>query len=757
MYRVKLEQFEGPLDLLLFFVRKDELNIYDIPIAYITKQYLEYLHLMRTLNLDIAGEFILMAATLMRIKAKMMLPPDPTTEEEEELIDPRQELSRRLVEYRQFKEASKSLAELDEYWRSVYRRSYFNFDLIPQQTEEAVGLKDISFFDLLTAYKNAMAKKPAVIYHNVERLNVTVEEQQEYIMDFFRDRNMYTFLELVEDMSKIEVVVTFLALLDLVKKGEIAARQTTLFDDIWIYKASAYTDEIPDELRADESETKQPIPLNEETVLTPSDAAVLNEVSSDDTTFAVNESEDTALDSSLTEAATSPDSELANDRIDMAQTDDPVQEVEQATVDMNIEGVTDEAKTDAETVGLNEEIINNEAFVAIPQVEEQPQTEYTDTSEAFADSENDEIIDATAEENLNSLSNENIHSVEKTQSNLSSDETISVSVNESTEADFYTQVPSENISSAQNQSEISHVKTENIDSHGDEFSNEETESLDRTIVNAADDTIATDLTASITEVTVDENVTDDAVFLATTTEDQTITEPVPVERIRTVIAESQVNVNNSDAESVDTITDNAALSDTEDKVIAPTNELIVATAETNADDVDQTPSQVSSNEIGNNSKTDQTESDTIIPVGEDEPALIRANDVSTTDIQAIHENELTSEDVIERAASEPSQNTDPVHIIEAIHNQNYETIQPDLVKPLVSQDEPRTDGASVVSAKMEDDASKPLTEQHETADATLSRTVTNGEKPSLDEMEKPSIITVFVRKIVSFVKRFFGK
>ncbi|HNC50603.1 MAG TPA: segregation/condensation protein A, partial [bacterium] len=211
MYRVKLEQFEGPLDLLLFFVRKDELNIYDIPIAYITKQYLEYLHLMRTLNLDIAGEFILMAATLMRIKAKMMLPPDPTTEEEEELIDPRQELSRRLVEYRQFKEASKSLAELDEYWRSVYRRSYFNFDLIPQQTEEAVGLKDISFFDLLTAYKNAMAKKPAVIYHNVERLNVTVEEQQEYIMDFFRDRNMYTFLELVEDMSKIEVVVTFLA------------------------------------------------------------------------------------------------------------------------------------------------------------------------------------------------------------------------------------------------------------------------------------------------------------------------------------------------------------------------------------------------------------------------------------------------------------------------------------------------------------------------------------------------------------------
>ncbi|HNE84255.1 MAG TPA: segregation/condensation protein A, partial [bacterium] len=534
MYRVKLEQFEGPLDLLLFFVRKDELNIYDIPIAYITKQYLEYLHLMRTLNLDIAGEFILMAATLMRIKAKMMLPPDPTTEEEEELIDPRQELSRRLVEYRQFKEASKSLAELDEYWRSVYRRSYFNFDLIPQQTEEAVGLKDISFFDLLTAYKNAMAKKPAVIYHNVERLNVTVEEQQEYIMDFFRDRNMYTFLELVEDMSKIEVVVTFLALLDLVKKGEIAARQTTLFDDIWIYKASAYTDEIPDELRAEESETEKTIPSNDEPVLTPSEAPVLNEVSSNDTTFAINESGDTALDTSLIEVAASPDSELANDHIDMAQTDGVVQEVEQAAVEMSIESVIEAAKTDAETVELNEEILNNEAFVSAPQTEEQPQTEYTDTSEAFADSENDEIIGATVEENLNSLSDENIYSVEEIRSNSSSDETISVSVNESTEVDFYTQVPSEVTSAEQNQSDISDVKTENMGSHGEDFSHEETELLDRTIENVSDDGIATDLTASISDATVDGNVTDDAVLLISTTEDQTIASPVPVELIRTV-------------------------------------------------------------------------------------------------------------------------------------------------------------------------------------------------------------------------------
>ncbi len=246
MYRVKLEHFEGPLDLLLFFVRKDELDIYDIPISRITKAYLEYIQLMQNLSLDIAGEFILMAATLMRIKAKMMLPPDPSMEEEEEMMDPREELSRRLIEYKQFKDASRSLSELDDYWRSVYRRTYFNFDLLPQETE-AVGLKDVSFFDLLTAYKNALAKKPKIIYHNVERLNVTIEEQTEYIENFFRDRKCFIFSELCDDMSKIEVVVTFLALLDMIKKGEIAIRQTILFDDIWIYKAGDYEDEIPED------------------------------------------------------------------------------------------------------------------------------------------------------------------------------------------------------------------------------------------------------------------------------------------------------------------------------------------------------------------------------------------------------------------------------------------------------------------------------------------------------------------------------
>lgn len=261
MYKVKLENFEGPLDLLLFFVRKDELDIYDIPIAHITRSYLEYLHLMHELNLDIAAEFILMAATLMRIKVKSMLPKDPLDEEEEEALDPREELTRRLIEYRQFKEASKSLAELDEYWRSVYRRSYFNFDLMPQPADEPVGLKDITFFDLLAAYKKALAKKPKIIYHNIERINVTIEEQQEFIFQFFGARHCYLFTDLCSAMSKIEIVVTFLAMLDLIKRGTIAVKQATIFDDIWVYKPEAY---VEDEMEAAEHAEEKRIEAEEQ-------------------------------------------------------------------------------------------------------------------------------------------------------------------------------------------------------------------------------------------------------------------------------------------------------------------------------------------------------------------------------------------------------------------------------------------------------------------------------------------------------------
>ena len=300
LYKIKLQNFEGPLDLLLFFVRKDELNIYDIPLARITKSYLEYLQLMQDLNLDIASEFILMAATLMRIKVRTMLPKDPVAEDEEDMMDPREELSRRLIEYRQFKEASKSLSELDEYWRQVYRRSYFNFDLLPQNEEEVIGLKDISFFDLLAAYKKALEKKPIAVFHSIERLNVTVEDQQKYIMNFFRERTCYLFTELCEDMAKVEIVVTFLALLDLVKRADIAIKQASIFDDIWIYKASEFQEDMIPEAERVETD------LHELTELMNSKNVSHDTVETESTIDAISTVSDVSQDEVSPETLTTP-------------------------------------------------------------------------------------------------------------------------------------------------------------------------------------------------------------------------------------------------------------------------------------------------------------------------------------------------------------------------------------------------------------------------------------------------------------------
>src|SRR5438105_4152504 len=121
-YRIRLEQFEGPLDLLLHLIKKNEINIYDIPIAAITKQYLEYISLMKYLNLDVAGEFLVMAATLIHIKSRMLLPVEAGEEDEDDGEDPRAELVRRLLEYKQFKEAAADLAERGQQWREIFGR-----------------------------------------------------------------------------------------------------------------------------------------------------------------------------------------------------------------------------------------------------------------------------------------------------------------------------------------------------------------------------------------------------------------------------------------------------------------------------------------------------------------------------------------------------------------------------------------------------------------------------------------------------------
>ncbi len=148
MYRVKLSEFEGPLDLLLFFIRRDELDIHDIPISKITREFLEYLHLMATLDLEVAGDFILMAATLMQIKVRMLLPRVEGMEEEE---DPRAELVRRLIEYKRFKEMSLHMEKMDDEQRRVYYRRFFHADPrehLPGEDEETAQGRDVIQFHL---------------------------------------------------------------------------------------------------------------------------------------------------------------------------------------------------------------------------------------------------------------------------------------------------------------------------------------------------------------------------------------------------------------------------------------------------------------------------------------------------------------------------------------------------------------------------------------------------------------------------------
>ena len=234
-YRVKLQEFEGPLDLLLFFIKRDELDIYDIPISKITKEFLEYLHYMQELDLEVAGDFIVMAAELMQIKVKMLLPKAPGEEEEE---DPRAELVRRLLEYKRYKEASGVLARLEDESVKLYYRQAFSAD--PKKVtleEQEESLKNITMYNLIAAFKKVLDSVPTKVYHDVELLNVTIDEQMSYIADVFRYKQESTFFELVAHMTeKIRIIVTVIALLEMSKNKLIGFRPTEYEDDDIVYK-----------------------------------------------------------------------------------------------------------------------------------------------------------------------------------------------------------------------------------------------------------------------------------------------------------------------------------------------------------------------------------------------------------------------------------------------------------------------------------------------------------------------------------------
>lgn len=237
-YKVKLEVFEGPLDLLLYLIKKEEVDIYDIPIERITNQYMEYLALMQMLNLEVAGEFLVMAATLMYIKSRMLLPVEQqvTDADEEEGEDPRWTLIRQLVEYKKFKDAAQQLAQREEETSRMFPRTVG--DDIGIEVEQTVPLAEVSIFDLIHAFNEVLKKTSArEDFREIIEEKFTVSDKIEEILYTLRDRTELVFRELFEQAgSRAEVVVTFLALLELIRLKRLKVRQTEAFGDIQVVK-----------------------------------------------------------------------------------------------------------------------------------------------------------------------------------------------------------------------------------------------------------------------------------------------------------------------------------------------------------------------------------------------------------------------------------------------------------------------------------------------------------------------------------------
>lgn len=236
-YKVELEVFEGPLDLLLYLIKKDEVDIYDIPIERITTQYMEYLNLFKMLDLNIAGEFIVMAATLMLIKSRMLLPVEDREELEEEEDDPRWDLVRQLVEYKKFKDAAAHLHELEFYQENVFSLGFENIMIEPD--DPGLVLTDVSLFDLMTAFNNVLLNAKKETIGEIIRDTYSVADKIDTILNSIRTRSRLVFTEFFgSDASRNEIICTFLALLELIRLRHINVSQDMQFGDIIISRAS---------------------------------------------------------------------------------------------------------------------------------------------------------------------------------------------------------------------------------------------------------------------------------------------------------------------------------------------------------------------------------------------------------------------------------------------------------------------------------------------------------------------------------------
>jgi len=235
-YKVELEVFEGPLDLLLYLIKKDEVDIYDIPIERITQQYMKYIEVMRMLDLNIAGDFLVMAATLMMIKSRMLLPVEERKEDEEEdENDPRWDLVRQLVEYKKFKDAALHLEECEFVQENIFGRDGEGIQLGP---DTELAMQDVNIFDLISAFNDALSKVEREDLKEIFTERFTVGEKIEMIVTSLETADKLRFSGLFSGMvSRVEIVCTFLALLELIRLKQVRARQDSVFGEIVIERA----------------------------------------------------------------------------------------------------------------------------------------------------------------------------------------------------------------------------------------------------------------------------------------------------------------------------------------------------------------------------------------------------------------------------------------------------------------------------------------------------------------------------------------
>ena len=248
-YKIQLEKFEGPLDLLLYLIKKDDIDICDIPIAKITDQYMQYIKTMELLNLEVVGDFLVMAATLMQIKSKMLLPPDPLANLEEQ-FDPRSELVRRLQEYQQFKQVAENLKEKELFRQSLFSR-LVDEEAMNQIKEDAQEVFiEASLFDLINALNSAIAYVPAKQTYEVNEDQFSIEGQIHMILHCLMESPKVCLKELfIKASCKTEIICTFVAVLELIRLKEIVAFQRRAFEDIEVVR------NYPNETVADQGES----------------------------------------------------------------------------------------------------------------------------------------------------------------------------------------------------------------------------------------------------------------------------------------------------------------------------------------------------------------------------------------------------------------------------------------------------------------------------------------------------------------------